>query len=356
MQTIPNEDLYAALDLSSTATVEEIKRNYRKIGRENHPDVTGHLPEHERASKTEKFNAAAIAYEWLSDTGKRARYDASRHTSLYSGGLNGFGFDRDFDFDDIFRNFNFDDFAQRNSWREEPTRERVVVPDPETLTYMGVGMFVRYSYEYSRFGGGYVTATVSIDMEDAKRLAEVYHYGDFYRTVDLHDASIDHWSATVDGDEKFAFTDPSNFKHGYKLWQEQEAKKQQKRVFYAQLLDLSSRLERLRILGRPVDTADKLAEEANSLVYRYKDYRGSNFETVTAAIRAVEKELDRISDGGLSYYSMICSRVAFTASRWLATERLLTRCGCGQSGPMASLTCSRMTICATSSPSESLVR
>jgi molecular chaperone DnaJ len=63
-------DLYATLGVSKTANEDEIKRSYRKLAREHHPDVNPGKPESE-----EKFKAIAAAYEVLSDKDKRALYD-----------------------------------------------------------------------------------------------------------------------------------------------------------------------------------------------------------------------------------------------------------------------------------------
>lgn len=63
-------DLYAALGVAKTATADEIKRSYRKLAREHHPDVNPGKPEAE-----EKFKAVAGAYDVLSDKDKRALYD-----------------------------------------------------------------------------------------------------------------------------------------------------------------------------------------------------------------------------------------------------------------------------------------
>ncbi|MEY4582434.1 MAG: hypothetical protein RL701_7137 [Pseudomonadota bacterium] len=62
-------DLYATLGVAKTATDDEIKRSYRKLAREHHPDVNPGKPEAE-----EKFKTLAAAYDVLSAKDKRALY------------------------------------------------------------------------------------------------------------------------------------------------------------------------------------------------------------------------------------------------------------------------------------------
>ena len=63
-------DHYATLGVDRGATADEIKRAYRKLARELHPDATSSDPESE-----ERFKAVSHAYEVLSDPQKRQRYD-----------------------------------------------------------------------------------------------------------------------------------------------------------------------------------------------------------------------------------------------------------------------------------------
>ncbi|HEY7401123.1 MAG TPA: molecular chaperone DnaJ [Actinomycetota bacterium] len=67
-------DLYEVLGVAHDATQEDIKRAYRKLARELHPDVNGD------PAAEERFKQLAGAYEILSDPEKRQRYDTYGHT------------------------------------------------------------------------------------------------------------------------------------------------------------------------------------------------------------------------------------------------------------------------------------
>jgi molecular chaperone DnaJ len=83
-------DYYEVLGVGRDASEAEIKKAFRRLARELHPDVNSHDPEAE-----EKFKAAAEAYEVLSDADRRATYDRYGHEGLRSGGwtpnFEGFG-------------------------------------------------------------------------------------------------------------------------------------------------------------------------------------------------------------------------------------------------------------------------
>ena len=74
-------DYYELLGVDRGADEREIKRAFRRVARELHPDVNKHDPEAEA-----KFKQVAEAYEVLSDPNRRRTYDAFGHEGLRSGG------------------------------------------------------------------------------------------------------------------------------------------------------------------------------------------------------------------------------------------------------------------------------
>ncbi len=74
-------DYYDVLGVARTADEGEIKKAFRRLARELHPDVNSHDPAAE-----EKFKEAAEAYEVLSDADRRATYDRYGHEGLRTGG------------------------------------------------------------------------------------------------------------------------------------------------------------------------------------------------------------------------------------------------------------------------------
>lgn len=97
-------DYYEVLGVAKDASAEEIKKAYRKITKENHPD----LHPGDKACE-ERFKEANEAYEVLSDEEKRQKYDQYGHAAFDpnagfgGGGFGGFGFE------DIFGGGGFGD-------------------------------------------------------------------------------------------------------------------------------------------------------------------------------------------------------------------------------------------------------
>jgi molecular chaperone DnaJ len=111
-----DRDYYKILGVTREASEEEIKKSYRKIAMECHPDRN---PGNKEAE--EKFKTASEAYEVLRDPEKREIYDRYGIEGLRGTGFTGFG-----GFDDIFSAFGdiFEDFFGFGTTHRGKTRAR----------------------------------------------------------------------------------------------------------------------------------------------------------------------------------------------------------------------------------------
>ncbi len=101
-------DFYEVLGVSRDATPEEIKRAYRKLARQLHPDVN--------PDAGERFKEVSAAYEVLSNPEKRQMYDLGGNPMASGGG----GFGANFGFSDIFETI----FGQGQAQRGPMSRTR----------------------------------------------------------------------------------------------------------------------------------------------------------------------------------------------------------------------------------------
>ncbi len=114
MSMSSKSDYYEVLGVERSATQEEVKKAYRRLARQYHPDVS------DEPGSESRFKEVNEAYEVLSDAEKRAAYDRFGHAGP---GMGGFGFDFGFRnpfeiFEDVFgRGFGF-----RTSTRRGPRR------------------------------------------------------------------------------------------------------------------------------------------------------------------------------------------------------------------------------------------
>src|SRR3954468_4261116 len=83
------KDLYKILGFAEDADADTIKKAYRKLAKENHPDATGG-----DKRKTERFKEINEAYGVIGDEGKRKEYDRLRHAPVGADGMPQ-GFDAD---------------------------------------------------------------------------------------------------------------------------------------------------------------------------------------------------------------------------------------------------------------------
>ncbi|MHC4752553.1 MAG: molecular chaperone DnaJ [Planctomycetota bacterium] len=115
-------DYYEVLGAGKNASADDIKRAYRRMAMKYHPDKN---PDDKEAEA--RFKECAEAYEVLSDTSKRQRYDQFGHEGLRGAGMHDFS---RMNVEDIFSMFGFDDFfggifggrGRRSGRRAGPTR------------------------------------------------------------------------------------------------------------------------------------------------------------------------------------------------------------------------------------------
>lgn len=99
MERMKKRDYYEVLSVSKSASADEIKKAYRKVAMQFHPDRNPG-----DKSSEEKFKEAAEAYEILSDADKKAQYDRYGHAGV-SGNGRGFGGGAGMNMEDIFSQF-----------------------------------------------------------------------------------------------------------------------------------------------------------------------------------------------------------------------------------------------------------
>ena len=117
-------DYYEILGVDQSASDDDVKKSYRRLAMQYHPDRN---PGDKKAE--EKFKEAAEAYEVLRDAEKRKIYDRYGHE-----GINGTGFRGFSGFDDIFTNFS-DIFEDVFGFSGARTRTRSSVRQGADLRY-----------------------------------------------------------------------------------------------------------------------------------------------------------------------------------------------------------------------------
>jgi molecular chaperone DnaJ len=144
-------DLYGTLGVAKNASADEIKKAYRKLARENHPDRN---PGDSAAE--ERFKEVQAAYDVLSDPEKRKQYDAFGNGR--PGGPAGWNVPSDFDLGDLGSVFGdlFGGGRFRRGRREQPTGRRGADLEAE----------VRLSFEDSLRG---LEARIPVEVETACR-------------------------------------------------------------------------------------------------------------------------------------------------------------------------------------------
>uniref|UniRef100_A0A0K8R9R0 Putative molecular chaperone n=1 Tax=Ixodes ricinus TaxID=34613 RepID=A0A0K8R9R0_IXORI len=125
-------DFYKILGVSRSANVNQIKKAYRKLAKELHPDKNKDDPHAQ-----EKFQDLGAAYEVLSDSDKRSAYDKHGEEGLKHDAFGGSD-----PFASFFGDFGFFGEGSRNEQRETPRGSDVVMDLWVTLEELYSGNFV----------------------------------------------------------------------------------------------------------------------------------------------------------------------------------------------------------------------
>lgn len=115
------ENLYDILGVKENASQEEIKKNYRKLAKENHPDAGG---------DENKFKKISQAYDVLGDESKRKEYDNSKNNP-FGGGFN---------FNDAFNSM----FGQRKNTQRPVHTTNISIPIGVLTSYKGGKQNITY--------------------------------------------------------------------------------------------------------------------------------------------------------------------------------------------------------------------
>jgi molecular chaperone DnaJ len=102
------KDYYEILGLKHGASIEDVKRAYKRLAKKYHPDVSND------PNAEEKFKEILEAYQVLSDPQRKANYDRFGHSAerfTYAGSDFG-NFGMGFDFEDLFNNFASSGFSK----------------------------------------------------------------------------------------------------------------------------------------------------------------------------------------------------------------------------------------------------
>lgn len=108
---VSKRDYYEILGVDRNVSDDDLKKAYRKLARQHHPDL--HVGDQQKKSAEEKFKEINEAYETLSDQERRKRYDMFGHAGAQQGGsgFEGFDFGRG-GFGDVFNDIFEDFFGQ----------------------------------------------------------------------------------------------------------------------------------------------------------------------------------------------------------------------------------------------------
>ncbi|MCA1832848.1 MAG: molecular chaperone DnaJ [Actinobacteria bacterium] len=125
MADVTKRDYYETLGVDRNASEEDLKKAYRKLARQHHPDLQN--GEQQKKVSEEKFKEVNEAYEVLSDGDKRRRYDMFGHAGTqqgFGGGFEGFEFGRGAGFGDVFNDIFADFFGGGGTGQGRQRAER----------------------------------------------------------------------------------------------------------------------------------------------------------------------------------------------------------------------------------------
>lgn len=152
------KDYYATLGVTEQATEEELRKAYRRLALQHHPDKNSGDP-----GAGERFKAISEAYAVLMDQGKRRQYDAFRQAQAGAGtGGSGFQYSQEEIFRDLFSNPAMSSIFQEMN--REFARAGIRFDDA----------FVRQVFFGSRgfvFGGIFMGAPIGVLRRRASRMA-----------------------------------------------------------------------------------------------------------------------------------------------------------------------------------------
>jgi hypothetical protein len=124
---------YESLGVARDATTDDIKKAFRKLARENHPDRLSHLAESapQRVAAEEKMRHLTQAYDVLIDANKRRSYDRGLNTELpprytHSTPNDHGGFAFDFDFANFVREQEAEATSRQRAWEESERLKNVL--------------------------------------------------------------------------------------------------------------------------------------------------------------------------------------------------------------------------------------
>ena len=146
------KNLYEILGVSQSATADEIKKAYRKLSLQYHPDRQGNKSDKEKKEAEEKFKEIGAAYAILSDDNKRERYD--RFGTVDEDMMSGTGFD----LGDLFKNMMGGGFGgmfgdifggrqQRQTYETEAQSIQVHIPLSIEDIFNGYNHEIEYDIE-----------------------------------------------------------------------------------------------------------------------------------------------------------------------------------------------------------------